>query len=177
MLYNIKTVASFANFEFELNRFNEKIEVCYQIELQTICKLGFCIGFMMFFLNCTMFISLLYGRTLIKREYNSNKGRDFTGGDVITVTFCTLMGVMGIGMIAPNIKIVQESCTASSDYFTLYEREIPMDFSESTEKPDISQVKGEIIFKDVVFQYPSDVNKRIILNKLNLSFEPGKKLL
>ena len=176
MLYNIKTVASFANFEFELNRFNEKIEVCYQIELQTICKLGFCIGFMMFFLNCTMFISLLYGRTLIKKEYNSNKGRDFTGGDVITVTFCTLMGVMGIGMVAPNIKIVQESCTASSDYFTLYEREIPMDFSESTEKPDISQVKGEIIFKDVVFQYPSDVNKRIILNKLNLSFEPGKKI-
>ena len=176
MLYNIKTVSSFANFEFELNRFNEKIEVCYQIEIKTICKLGFCIGFLMFFLNCTMFVSLLYGRTLIQKEYNSNKGRNFTGGDVITVTFCTLMGVMGIGMVAPNIKIVQESCTATSDYFTLYEREIPMDFSNSTEKPDISQVKGEIVFKDVVFKYPSDVNERIILNKLNLVFEPGKKV-
>jgi ABC-type multidrug transport system fused ATPase/permease subunit len=70
MLYNIKTVSSFANFEFELNRFNEKIEVCYQIEIKTICKLGFCIGFLMFFLNCTMFVSLLYGRTLIQKEYN-----------------------------------------------------------------------------------------------------------
>ena len=176
MLYNIKTVASFANFEFEMKRFNEKIEVCYQIELQTICKLGFCIGFMMFFLNCTMFVSLLYGRTLIQKEYNSNKGRNFTGGDVITVTFCTLMGVMGIGMIAPNIKMVQESCTATSDYFSLYEREIPMDFSQSTEKPDISQVKGNITFKDVVFKYPSDVNNRIILNKLNLTFQSGKKV-
>ena len=39
LLYNIKTVASFANFEFEMKRFNEKIEVCYQIDLQTICKL------------------------------------------------------------------------------------------------------------------------------------------
>ena len=172
MLYNIKTVASFANFEFEMKRFNEKIEVCYQIELQTICKLGFCIGFMMFFLNCTMFVSLLYGRTLIQKEYNSNKGRNFTGGDVITVTFCTLMGVMGIGMIAPNIKMVQESCTATSDYFSLYEREIPMDFSQSTEKPDISQVKGNITFKDVVFKYPSDVNNRII-KKVALVGESG----
>ena len=176
MLYNIKTVASFANFEFETNRFNEKIEVCYQIELKTICKLGFCIGFMMFFLNCTMFVSLLYGRTLIQKEFNSNKGRNFTGGDVITVTFCTLMGVMGIGMVAPNIKIVQESCTATSDYFTLYEREVEMDFSQSIEKPDISQIKGEIIFKDVKFIYPSDVNKRVILDNINLTFEPGKKI-
>ena len=176
MLYNIKTVASFANFEFETNRFNEKIEVCYQIELKTILKLGFCIGFMMFFLNCTMFIALIYGRTLIQKEYNSNKGRNFTGGDVITVTFCTLMGVMGIGMVSPNIKVVQESCTATSDYFTLYEREIPMDFSESTEKPELSKIKGEIVFKDVVFIYPSDVNKRVILNKINLIFQPGKKI-
>ena len=176
MLYNIKTVASFANFEFEMKRFNEKIEICHQIELQTICKLGFCIGFMMFFLNCTMFISLLYGRTLIQKEFNSNKGRNFTGGDVITVTFCTLMGVMGIGMVAPNIKVVQESCTASSDYFTLYEREIPMDFSKSTEKPDKSEVKGEIVFKDVDFIYPSDVNNRLILNKLNITFHPGQKI-
>ncbi len=174
MLYNIKTVASFANFEFEMKRFNQKIEVCYQIELQTICKLGFCIGFMIFFLNCTMFVSLLYGRTLIQKEYNSNKGRNFTGGDVITVTFCTLMGIMGIGMIAPNIKVVQGSCSATSDYFSLYEREIPMDFSQSKEKPELSQVKGNIIFKDVVFKYPS--NDRIILNKINLTFESGKKV-
>ena len=176
MLYNIKTVASFANFEFEKSRFNEKIEICYQIELKTIRKLGFCIGFMMFFLNCTMFISLLYGRTLIQKDINSNKGRSFTGGDVITVTFCTLMGVMGIGMIAPNIKIVQESCTASSDYFTLYEREIPMDFSKSTEKPDLDKIKGHIVFKDVLFKYPNDKNKRIILNRLNLEIAPGKKV-
>ena len=176
MLYNIKTVSSFANFEFEKSRFNEKIEICYQIELKTVRKLGLCIGFLIFFLNCTMFISLLYGRTLIQKEKNANKGRNFTGGDVITVTFCTLMGIMGIGMIAPNIKIVQESCTACSDYFTLYEREIPMDFSKSKEKPDIDIIKGHIIFKDVVFKYPSDINNRIILNKLNLEIEAGKKV-
>jgi hypothetical protein len=50
-----------------------------------------------------MFVSLLHGRTLITKEYNSN----FTGGDVITVTFFFLMDVIGICIIAPNIFVLK----------------------------------------------------------------------
>ncbi|MBO6243772.1 MAG: hypothetical protein J6O41_04305, partial [Clostridia bacterium] len=146
MLYNIKTVASFSNFEFEQKRFNEKIEVCYQLDLATVFKLGLSMGLLIFFLNSTMSISMAYGRTLIKKDFNNNKGRDFTGGDVMTVTFCTLMAIMGFGLIAPNIKIIQESCTASSDYFTLHEREPAMDFSQSIEKPPRDSIQGRIEF-------------------------------
>ena len=173
ILYNIKTVSSFANFEYEIERYNEKIEEHYKIEIEKIYKLGIFVGISIFFLYCAIFISLFYGRTLIEEEYNSNKKRKFTGGDVIIVAFCTLMGVVGIGMIFPNIKIIQEACLASSDYFTLYERKIPFDFSQSNEKPDISQIKGEIIFKNVNFKY--DENGKIIVNKINLLFESGKK--
>ena len=176
MLYNIKTVASFSNFEFEQKRFNEKIEICYQLDLATVFKLGISIGLLIFFLNSTMTVAMSYGRTLIKKDYNNNKGRDFTGGDVITVTFCTLMAIMGFGLIAPNIKIIQESCTASSDYFTLYEREPEMDFSQSVEKPPRDSIQGRIEFKNVFFKYPSDPNERIILKGINLLFEPGKKV-
>ena len=134
MLYNIKTVASFANFEYELKRFYEKVEVVWIIDLNNSCKLGFSVGFIIFFLNLCFFIAFIYGRTLIKKDYNSNKGRDFTGGDVISAAFCTLMGISGIGMIAPNFKTIQESCSAASDYFNLYERKPEMDLSQSTEK-------------------------------------------
>ena len=176
MLYNIKTVASFSNFEYEQKRFNEKVEICYQLDLATVFKLGISIGLLIFFLNSTMTIAMSYGRTLIKKDYNNNKGRDFTGGDVIKVTFCTLMAIMGIGLIAPNIKIIQESCTASSDYFTLVEREPSMDFSQSVEKPPRDSIQGRIEFKNVFFKYPSDPNERIILKGINLIFEPGKKV-
>ena len=176
MLYNIKTVASFSNFEFEQKRFNEKIEVCYQLDLATVFKLGLAIGLLIFFLNATQTISLSYGRTLIRKDINANKGQDFTGADVIGVTFSTLMAIMGFGLIAPNIKIIQESCTASSDYFTLVEREPAMDFSQSVEKPDRDSIQGRIEFRNVVFKYPSDPNERIILKGINLLFEPGKKV-
>ena len=176
MLYNIKTVASFANFEYELKRFYEKVEIVWNIDLINSCKLGFSVGFIIFFLNLCIFIAFIYGRTLIKKDYNTNKGRDFTGGDVISAAFCTLMGIAGIGMIAPNIKTIQESCSAASDYFNLYERRPEMDLSQSTEKPPLDNIHGLIEFKGVDFYYPSDPNKRLILNGIDLLFEPGKKV-
>ena len=176
MLYNIKTVASFANFEYETKRFNEKVELVYQLDLGTVYRLALCIGFLIFFLNCSFVIAIVYGRTLVGKDINTNKGRDFTGADVMTAAFCTLMGIMGIGLTAPNLKIVQESCTATSDYFTLYEREPQMDLSQSIEKPPRDSVYGRIEFKDVKFIYPSDPNERVILEGLNLTFEPGKKV-
>ena len=176
MLYNIKTVASFANFEYEIHRFNEKVELCYQLDLGTVFRLAYCIGFILFFLNLSFVIAILYGRTLIGKDYNDNKGKDFSAGDVMGSAMCTLMGIMGIGITAPNIKVIQESCTATSDYFTLYEREPQMDYSQSVEKPPRDQIKGRIEMRNIKFIYPSDPNKRVILEGLNLTFEPGKKV-
>ena len=156
ILYNIKTVASFANFDFEKQRYNEKIEESFQLKLKIIFIFSLGLGFIIFCLNCSLFISLMYGRSLVGKEYNSNMGRNFTGGDVINVSFCTLMGIMSIASFAPNIKNIQESCTAAIDYFKLLEREVLIDLSQSKEKPDKSSIKGEVVFKNVVFRYPSD---------------------
>ena len=127
-------------------------------------------------MNLAFVIAILYGRTLVGKDYNDNKGKDYTAGDVMGAAMCTLMGIMGIGLTAPNIKIIQESCTATSDYFTLYEREPQMDLSQSVEKPPRDQIVGRIEMKNIKFIYPSDPNKRVILDGLNLNFEPGKKV-
>ena len=124
-----------------------------------------------------MACAFIYGRHLIvNHEWNSNAGREFKGGDVLTTLFATVMAVMSIGMISPMIKMIQESCIATSDYFTLLERKINMDFSHSTFKPPKSEVKGKIEFRNVKFFYPSDPDERPILKGLNLVFEPGKKV-
>ena len=176
ILYNIKTVSSFANFEFEINRYNAKIEENYKAQIRKIYILAIFIGLMMFFLYFAIFISLFYGRTLIQKDYNSNKKRKFNGGDVVLVTFCTLIGMADIGMLFPNIKIIQDACSAFFEYYILNERKIPIDFSLSIEKPDKSKVKGEIIFKNVRFKYGKDIDSKIILNNINLKFESGKKI-
>ena len=176
ILYNIKIISSFANFEYELERYNEKIEEFYKIEIRKIYELGLFIGLSIFIVYVAIFIALFYGRSLIQKEYNSNKKRQFTGGDVINVTFCTLIGIVGLAMIIPNIKIIQEACSASSDYFILCERKIPFDYDDSIETPDKSLIKGQISFKNVKFKYSSDENGKLILDNVNLLFEAGKKI-
>ena len=176
MLYNIKTIASFANFEYELRKFNSIIDIVWNLDLNNACKFGFALGFIIFFLNLCIFIAFIYGRTLVGKEINTNKGRDFTGGDVMAAASCTLMGITGLGTIAPMLKSIKESCAAASDYFNLYERKPQMDLSQSIEKPPLENIQGLIEFKNVDFYYPSDPNKRIILDKIDLIFEPGKKV-
>ena len=62
MLYNIKTVTSFANFEYEMTRFNQKVELCYQLNKSTVFRLGICIGILIFLLNTSNSIAIIYGR-------------------------------------------------------------------------------------------------------------------
>ncbi len=83
---------------------------------------------------------------------------------------------MAFGFIAPMLKMIKESCIATSDYFTLVERKVKIDLSESTFKPKKEDVKGRIEFKNINFIYPSDPDKRHILHDLNLVFEAGKKV-
>ena len=52
---------------------------------------------------------------------------------------------------------------ASSDYFTLYEREPKINLRESTLKPSKDEILGKVEFKNVSFIYPSDKNKRKII--------------
>ena len=177
MLYNIKTIASFSNFEFEIHRFNKMIDLVHYFDRQKAYRLGLSIGGILFFIYLTFFVAIVYARKLIGDEvWNDNSSSPFTLGDTVTVVFCTLIAILSIGITAPNIKIIQESAIASSDYFTLYEREPQMDFSQSIEMPPRDQMQGRIEFKNVCFSYPSDPNKRMILNNLNIVIEPGKKV-
>ena len=86
-------------------------------------------------------MAALYSRKLLGHDvWNDNAGRVFTLGDIVTVVFCTLIAILSIGVTAPNLKIIQESAIASSDYFTLYERKPQIDFSQSVEKPPRNHV-------------------------------------
>ena len=177
MLYNIKTVASFSNFEFEMERFNNMIDNVHYYDLQKAFRLGISIGGIIFSIYFIFFVAILYVRVLIgKEKKNHNTGDPFSLGDCVVCVFSTLVAILSIGVSAPNIKIIQESALASSDYFTLYEREPQIDLTNSIERPPRENILGKIEFKNVCFYYPSDPTKRMILNNLNLNIEPGKKV-
>ena len=68
MLYNIKTVASFSNYEFEIERFNKMIDIVHYYDLQKSFRLGLSIGGILFFIYFIFFVAILYMRVLIGKE-------------------------------------------------------------------------------------------------------------
>lgn len=45
-----------------------------------------------------------------------------------------------------------------------------MDLTNSVEKPPLSNIQGNIEFRNVSFYYPSDEEKTLILNNINFNF-------
>ena len=171
VLYNIKTVVSFGNFDYERQRFGHYINLMYELEKKGGVKLAIANAGVNFFFFLSYFVAVIYARNLLAKDNPSIKP-----GDVMTVCFSTTMAINSFGMMAPNISIIQEACIAASDYFTLVDREVKIDESGSTYRPPRDSVMGKIEFKNIEFIYPSDVNKRKILDGLNLVFEPGQKV-
>ena len=177
LLYNIKTVTSFVNFDYELCRFGKLVDDVEKYDKKKSFILGISVGTMIFGIFFGFTITLIYARILIaNKEKNSNTGKPFNSGDVLKVLFAVIGAIFAIGGISPNIQIIKESCIAASDYFTLYERVPKIFVSENNLIPIRENVLGKIEFKNIKFIYPSDKNQRIILNDLNLTFEPGKKV-
>ena len=176
ILYNINTVASFANFDYELNRFYEDNKLSNEIELMVNCKTKFLQAIFVIINGLIIFVGIIYGRTLIRKDYNSFRGRDLTGGDV-SLTFNNISScVSSIGNFTNNVQYVQLALAATSDFFNLYERKPNMDLTKSKQKPPLSEIKGKIEYRNVEFYYPSDKNKKMVLNGLSFTVEAGQKV-
>ena len=174
ILYNIKTVSSFANFEFELNRFNNEIKKTYHYEIENAFKTAVCLGALLFFSLFSNMVAVLYGKKLIiDNTWNSIRKERFEAGHIITILFCVSAVLTSIRLITPSFRLIQNSLLASSDYFTLLERKPNMNLLDSNLKPNT--IFGEIEFKNIEFSYANSKQKKV-LNDLNFIIEAGKKV-
>ena len=148
---------------------------------------GISVGIIIFGIFIGYTVTLIYARKLIMDnleaqniisdgEYSDLEEESISIGEIQKVLFNIIGAIVAIGQMAPNIQIIKAACSASSDYFTLYEREPKIYYSEKNLKPDRNSIKGHIEFKNIKFIYPSDKAQKPILNGLNLEIEAGKKV-
>ena len=187
LLYNIKTVTSFANFDFEINRFGKLIDKVEKYDIKKSFISGISVGIIIFGIFVGYTVTLVYARklildnitpqnTILNGIYIDLEEENISIGEIQKVLFNIINAIVAIGQIAPNIQVIKASCSASSDYFTLYERKPKIYESEKNLKPDRDIIKGSIEFKNIKFIYPSDKAQRPILDGLNLEIEAGKKV-
>ena len=175
ILYNIKIIISFANFEYELKRYYEKIEIATLLEQKCNIYTGIFLSILYLCQVLSVFLGLIYGRTLIKVHYNRVYGRDTSGGDINLTFNCIVTLISVLFDIFNDISDINRGLSVTVDFFYLYERKPQMDLTNSVEKPPLSNIQGNIEFRNVSFYYPSDEEKTLILNNINFNFEAGKK--
>jgi len=171
ILYNIKTVASFANFSEEKNRYNKFLIQSRNAGINQGYKTGFGIGFIIFVIYSSYALAIWYGSILVYKNGNNEK-KNFKAGNVITVIFAIIFGCFSLGQAAPNIKAIYEACNAAQDYFELKDRKINLSYGK--EKPEKKNLIGHLIINNLNFKYTK--SDKWVLNKLNIDFEPNKKL-
>ena len=174
ILYNIKTVASFANFDYEIKRFDTQIAEVKRINYRKAIKVGLLIATATFFNYATLTICASYAQRMIRhREWNHATDDYFKGGDITAVNWATMHAIFSITYIVPNIKAIKEACIAACSYFDLLD--ISSNENQSKKNclfPSRKDIKGKIEFKDVSFSYSE--NKKV-LDRISFCFEPGKK--
>jgi ABC-type multidrug transport system fused ATPase/permease subunit len=179
ILYQIKTVSSFANFDFEKERYNNFLKASTKAGIKQGYKTGFGIGFIIAVIYIAYSVAILYGSVLIYKngdktfnEETKESEIDFGAGDVITVIFAIIFGCFSLGQAAPNIKCIYEALNASIDYFELKERKVKGNYGK--EKPDKSTLEGHLKICDLSFKY--ETNENMVLNNINIDFEVKKKI-
>ena len=174
ILYNIQTVCSFGNFDFEKERFNKNIDIVFKCDKDKAIKYGFSQSIIGLSTYIAFTVAIFYGKKLIlEKEINHNTGDEFKVGDILIVILSMNTAVWSISCIAPNFKIIIDAVNASHDYFELLFRKPKIYFSLYPIKKPKDEIYGVIDFRNVTFSYDGEKN---VLDNFNLKVEPGKKI-
>jgi len=176
VLYQIKTVASFANFEYEIDKYNNLVNDCKKISINNSIKSALGVAIIFFIIYSAYSLAIWFGsRLILEKEINHNTGDFFASGDILIVLLSVVMAGFSLGAAAPNIKAISEARVAASDYFELRNRVPQMDLSKSDIKIDKKDIIGKLELKNVLFAYPISLETNII-NNISIIFESGKKI-
>ncbi|WP_395074622.1 ABC transporter ATP-binding protein [Flavobacterium sp.] len=164
-LQAITVVKAFANEWYEIARYKNKISEVVKIAIKGGNYRGYFASFIIFCLFGTIVAVVWYGVTL------SING-EMTVGDLISfVLYSTYVGASS-GGIAELYTQIQKAVGATERVFELLGEE-----SENININDnsIDKIKGEVIFKNVAFTYPSRKEIQVLKN-VNFKASFGQKI-
>ena len=173
MLYNIQTIYSFLNLDFETQRFNRNIDEVYKCEKDKALKAGLSQSIMGLSSYISFSVAIFFGKKIIINNKINNIEYGLRVGDILIVILSMSTAVWSFRSIAPNLKIIIDAATSSKDYFKLCERRPKIYYSEFPIIKNKDEIVGKIEFKNVYFSYDS---KKNILDNFSLKVDSGKKV-
>jgi ABC-type multidrug transport system fused ATPase/permease subunit len=152
-LGNIKIVSAYGQEHLEEERFVQHLQEAKEtsIRFHFISALGYALNNSAFLLLMSLML-FLGGIFVVENVHNDVRGRNYTGGDVISIFFGVMFGGFGFAIGAPNINAVTKGRQAARCALDVINRK-PEILIDDPRSQRLENFEGSIEFKNVSFQY------------------------
>ncbi|KAJ1271570.1 hypothetical protein BS78_06G137300 [Paspalum vaginatum] len=156
---SIKTVASYRGERRTLERFGQALARSTALGIRQGLIKGAVIGSMGVMYAVWSFLSWL-GSVLVIRFHAQ-------GGHVFVASICIVLAGMSVMMALPNLRYFVDAATAAARMREMIGKLQPLD-AEGKKVATKENIRGQIVFKDLQFSYPSRPDKPV-LNGVSLA--------
>ena len=179
ILYKIKTIASFVNFDYEEKNYNKLLEDSLKVTESKSKKVAISTGIVSFSIHSLFSITFIVGSILLYKKIKTN-GKLLTIGDIYAVLALIVCSSSALPELTQNIQLISNCTSGAKFFFYLFDFKKKLKIeNEKTQKKtnkniikiDKNEIKGSIKFINVTFSYP---NKEPILKNFNLEIPKGK---
>ncbi|KAI5080031.1 hypothetical protein GOP47_0005510 [Adiantum capillus-veneris] len=161
----IRTVHSFAGEKRAAQAFTDSLTLTLKLGYKGGLAKGLGIGVTFTILFFSWALILWYGGVLVRRK-------ETTGGKAISAIFSAIFGGMALGQAMGNISAFSKGKVAAYKIIEMVNK--PMKMNRQLEDGlKLTEVKGDIELRNVVFSYPSRPDV-IIFNNFSLSIPSGR---
>ncbi|PAV82879.1 hypothetical protein WR25_21147 [Diploscapter pachys] len=162
---SIRTVVSLNGLEIELGKFGEAVSVARKKGLLKSFFLGLSFGCMSLAQFSSFALAFYIG---INWVYDGS----LYSGTMITTFFAVMMGSVALGLAGPQFAVLGVAQGAATSVYEVIDRDPEID-SMSPEGKRGDRIRGDIVFEDVHFNYPSRPDVQV-LKGLNVRVNRGQ---
>ena len=171
----IRTVTSFNGQAREIKRYGDSLTTVRSSSIQLGFRTALVLGITLSIFQFTFALAFYVGGELtMNGVVNPSTGSAYTGGDILTIIFCVMIGTFGIGQAATYVGTYADGLVACKDFYELIDEKSKIENPWASEQVEKIKVES-LALKSVSFNYPSRPDQTV-LKDVSLTIKAGQKI-
>jgi ABC-type multidrug transport system fused ATPase/permease subunit len=172
-LQAIKVVHTYGQEKLEARNYGKYLTRSYEAQQKFNGSMAFGIAFFMSLIFVFYGYSFFFGGLLRVNGVSNAISGTYTGGTIISVMNCIMIGCWSISSIFTNAQVLMDARIAARMAYDVIDKEVEVDSKAPGIEVTNDTLRGDIEFKNVNFSYPTRANLKVMVD-FSINIEAGK---